>query len=245
MIYKKLIPGHMYEIRPKVIFSEIEKKFPNTNINFTVNIPTTQIGGLTLLESSILVSFVKLISPLNIFEFGTYMGATSVLFAENSSKETKITTLDIDDSKKMNLSERDIENNILIDDVANDNYLRVKFVKNGAIYINRSNKHIKDKIRQIYQNSLSLNPKKQNLSNNFDLIFIDGGHDYQTVKSDTENAMCMAKEDSIIVWHDYRSNIHSDVTTFLDQFCKEYVTVHIQNTMLAFILNGKYKSLIN
>ena len=51
------------KIRPKTVFIEIENRFPKENVNFIVNIPTSQIGGLTLLESSILVSFIKLINP--------------------------------------------------------------------------------------------------------------------------------------------------------------------------------------
>lgn len=39
---------------------------------------------------------------------------------------------------------------------------------------------------------------------NFDLIFVDGDHRYEAVKSDTENAFKLLKnERSIIVWHDY------------------------------------------
>ncbi len=41
----------------------------------------------------------------------------------------------------------------------------------------------------------------------FDLIFIDGDHHYESVKNDTINAFKLLKEDSsIIVWHDYGNN---------------------------------------
>ncbi len=234
----------VFDIRPKVIFKEIEKKFPNSNVNFTVNIPTTQIGGLTLLESSILVSFVKLLSPLNIFEFGTYMGATSTLFALNSLKDTKVVTLDIDPEDNT-LSKESSTKDILVDDRANDNYLRTEFVNSGAIYINRCDELTKSKIEQIYQDSRTLNLEDKNLVNKFDLIFIDGGHDYDTVKNDTQKALKMSRDDAVIIWHDYRSSIHSDVTTFIDEFSRENRVFYIENTMLVFMLKGRYKDLIS
>ena len=36
-----------------------------------------------------------------------------------------------------------------------------------------------------------------------DLVFVDGGHDYETVKIDSINALRMIKPGGIIVWHDY------------------------------------------
>lgn len=45
------------------------------------------------------------------------------------------------------------------------------------------------------------------LNKKFDLIFIDGDHHYESVKSDTKNAFTLLKdENSIIVWHDYGNN---------------------------------------
>ena len=40
-----------------------------------------------------------------------------------------------------------------------------------------------------------------------DILFIDGDHHYESVKSDTKNAFSLLKdENSIIVWHDYGNN---------------------------------------
>lgn len=233
------------KIRPKKVFIEIENRFPKENINFIVSIPTSQIGGLTLLESSILVSFIKLINPKYLFEFGTYMGATSVLLASNTHKSSKIYTLDID-PKEFEKNESSVDmTKILIDDKENDNFLRNTFVSDGAKYIKNSSKKIQNKIKTILQNSLDLDPKKKKFLGKFDFIFIDGGHEYHIVKKDTENALMMLKENGIIFWHDYNSNIHDDVTKFLDEYSKNNKIYHVENTMIAFMLVGSYDNLVN
>ncbi|MCU7932186.1 MAG: class I SAM-dependent methyltransferase [Candidatus Thiodiazotropha sp. (ex Codakia rugifera)] len=244
MSAKNAKPANITEIRPKVVFQAVERMYPAQNTEFTVNIPTSAIGGLTLLESSVLVSFIKLISPQEIFEFGTYMGATTLLFARNSQERTSIVTIDIDPSTT-STREGINEKEYLSDDAANDEYLKDIFSKHGAIYIDRAQKAIKQRVTQIHQDSTTIEPKAQNFLNRFDLIFIDGGHDFNTVKSDTKNALRMATDDAIIVWHDFRSQIHGDVTSFLNEFCKNHEIIHIQNTMLAFMLIGKHKEILS
>lgn len=47
-------------IRPQVLFQAVEASFPNENLGFMVIIPSPDIGSMTLLESSVLVSLLKL-----------------------------------------------------------------------------------------------------------------------------------------------------------------------------------------
>jgi len=233
----------VHEIRPKVLFKKIETSFPDDNVMFSVSIPSSAIGGMTLLESSILVTLTKLISPSEFFEFGTYMGATSVLLAVNSSATAKITTVDLE-PETVELSDSNDDALILKDDVENDNYLRRMFAEKGSFYIDRADAATKAKIHRMYHDSRTLDPAKSGLSKRFDFIFIDGGHDYETVRIDTENALKMAKDDAVIIWHDYRSKIHGDVTSFVDDFSADHPIIHVQNTMLAFTLRGKFRSLL-
>jgi predicted O-methyltransferase YrrM len=234
----------IHEIRPKVLFQKIETLFPDNNIMFNVSIPTSTIGGMTLLESSILVSLTKLLSPSDFFEFGTYLGATSVLLAINSSEHAKVTTMDLPPENIAPKTKGIDDSRILHDDLENDNYLRRMFAEKGAFYINRTDDITKRKIHRIQHDSRTLNPLDLGLSENFDFIFIDGGHDYDTVKIDTANAFHMSKEDAVIIWHDYRSKIHGDVTKFVDEFSHENSVIHVQNTMLAFTLKGKFRDLL-
>ncbi|WP_076591584.1 class I SAM-dependent methyltransferase [Herminiimonas arsenitoxidans] len=233
------------EIRPKILFQQIEERNPDRNVMFNVSIPSSAIGGMTLLESSILVSLASLTSASIFFEFGTYMGATSVLLAANSAPHARITTVDLPpasiDTAKPDSDEVTL---ILQNDIENDNYLRRTFAEKGAFYIDRADAETQNKIKRIYHDSRSLDPQAQDLAGRFDFIFIDGGHDYDTVAIDTTNALKMAKPDAVIIWHDYRSKIHGDVTRFVDHFSQEIPLIHVQNTMLAFMLKGKFRNLL-
>lgn len=234
--------SNVIAIRPKVVFEKVEKTIPDTDIEFIVKLPSSKIGGLHLLESSILVSMIKLTNPSNIFEFGTYMGASTVLMASNSPNYTLVTTLDVDNQSE--ITEQEPSSYNLQNAHDNDNFLRSKFRNNGAIHIERCKPDIKDKIIQIFCNSKDLDIEKQNFRKKFELIFIDGGHDYETIESDTKKALDMATDDAVIIWHDYTSQIHRDVTYFINEMSKNSKIIHVQNTMLALHFRGKYDELI-
>lgn|SRR5690554_306304 len=234
----------LVEIRPKVIFQQIEQRFSQDNIMFHAAIPTSNIGGLTLLESAILVSLVKLSGATRIFEFGTYLGATSLLLASNTSADACITTLDLP-PEEVEALEGDTGTAYLRDDKINDQYLRNNYRNKGALYIDRATADIRQKIHRIHQNSLQLQPAERGFDGHFDFIFIDGGHEYGIVRSDTQKALEMAQENAIIVWHDYRSNIHKDVTNFVDEFSRGQQVIHVQNTMLAIHFKGEFANLIS
>ena len=114
------ISKKIHKIKPKVLFHLIEQKYPNKNNTILLNIPPSEIGGLTLLEHTLLISIIKLVKPDFLFEFGTYLGATSVVMAANSSENARVYTLDIPQSgidSQKNLDKKR-------DDIINDNFLR-------------------------------------------------------------------------------------------------------------------------
>lgn len=55
----------------------------------------------------------------------------------------------------------------------------------------------------------SLNPQ-------YDLVFIDGAHDYASVRNDTEWALRLLREGGLIAYHDYRSKINPGVDAAVD-----------------------------
>jgi predicted O-methyltransferase YrrM len=233
------------EIRPKILFEKIEERFHDENVNLNVVIPSSFIGGMTLLESSILVSLTRLLSAKHFFEFGTYFGASSVLLASNSAADACVTTIDL--PREILQREKQVEKstqNYMQDNEENDNYLRNLFAVRGSFYIDRADNVIKRKIKRLFNDSRTLNPAQFGLESKFDFIFIDGGHDSETIRLDTENALKMAKSNCVIVWHDYRSTIHKEVTQFVDDFSQFHSVFHVQNTMLAFTLLGDFRMII-
>ena len=63
--------------------------------------------------------------------------------------------------------------------------------------------------------------KSAELLGGYDLIFIDGGHDYSTVKSDFKNySKYLNKNGVMIVLHDIKSNIVKVNTEILERIKK-------------------------
>jgi hypothetical protein len=122
----------MFYLKPRAIF-EIAYKNLNEDISFKTDIPLIEIGGLTLLENSILVVLVKLVKANYIFEFGTYFGSTTKLLAENSNNNSKIYSLDFNpDNYHPNITEDDInKKRYLKNGKINDEYLTFLYKKKG------------------------------------------------------------------------------------------------------------------
>ena len=87
------------------------------------------------------------------------------------------------------------------------------------------------------------------LNQKFDLIFVDGSHHYEDVKSDSINAFELLKdENSIIIWHDYLNNSASvrwEVFRGIIEGTpepKRNKLTHISNTLFAMYNNHKYPS---
>jgi hypothetical protein len=69
-----------------------------------------------------------------------------------------------------------------------------------------------------------------------DFVFVDGGHDFDTVKSDTENAFQLVRRDgqACIAWHDYGNPKYPELTSYMDQLGKELDLLQVGDTMLCF-----------
>lgn len=87
------------------------------------------------------------------------------------------------------------------------------------------------------------------LNKKFDIIFIDGNHEYDFVKSDTQKVFKhLIHENSIVVWHDYAYNPESlrfeVMNAILDSVPEEFHSnlYHVANTMCAIFIRGKIKA---
>ena len=82
-------------------------------------------------------------------------------------------------------------------------------------------------IRQIYADSTTMDFSELE----FNAAFIDGGHDYDTVKSDSFNVINRIRTPGVILWHDY--DVVNPVGVFLRELAKQYVISHILGTRLC------------
>ena len=79
-----------------------------------------------------------------------------------------------------------------------------------------------------------------------DVALIDGGHDLETVTTDTENALKMITKSrpSCVLWHDYGNPEYPDLTKYLDHLAGRINMVHVEETMLCLHFHDKDGSLL-
>lgn len=231
-------PG-LVQIKPKVVFMKVEASDP-APVSMKINVPSSGIGSVTLLEASALVSLIKLTKPRKIFEFGTFLGYSTSLLVENSADDCAVYSLDLGDS---HVSEKPLaafaEADLRSDGDINDEYLRGAQGARGPHYTTALSAADRSRLHLLQQDSRRFDPAQHGLEGSVDLVFVDGGHDTETVTIDTANARRMIGDSGVIVWHDFNSGIHSDVTTFVNALAQDEAIIWIQHTMLAILMVGR------
>jgi len=225
-------------IKPKVLFLKIEAENAGP-VPMKINVPSSGLGSVTLLEAAALISIVKLVQPRKIFEFGTFLGYSTALLVENSNPDCAIYSLDLGDSHASEeAAESYADADLRRDGNINDDYLRAVQSASAPRYLGGLSDVDESRVTLLQQDSRTFEPAAHGLVGGVDLVFVDGGHDLETVAIDTANARKMIGDSGVILWHDFKSTIHGDVTTFVEALAKDALVIHIQHTMMAMLLVG-------
>jgi len=194
--------------------------------------PPIEIGSITLVDQIVLLSLAKLLKPKKIVEIGTYLGYTSALLAMNIP-DADIFTID--------LPRDDVGGDFVVDDTMiftcdkeNDNYLRQKQMMDGQVYLDNLSTAELNRVKLIKADSTTLDFKSEFDRSQF--VFIDGGHSKEIITKDTKNARSVVDQ-GVIIWHDYGSNIHREVTSFLHSE-ENRKFFHVIGSLCAFELIG-------
>ena len=153
--------------------------------------PSNNVVGMTSDYEGWIISSLSKISK-KIFEFGTCSGKTTYLMGLNSSSDASIISITLNPNELNNINKEDKDNKVSFRNIIHESMYE-KFLFSG--------KEVEKKIKIIFQNSLNL--EHYEYKNQMDLIFIDGGHTYSVVKSDSEKSFEMLNTNGIILWHDY------------------------------------------
>ena len=163
-------------------------------------------------DKKALKKLIKNYDIKSIFEIGTWEGATA-LFLMNQTNITKVKTIDI--HRNMNVD-----------------YSHALHPLGGKDFYG---KHIKDtNIIFEFCDSMKYIPTK---IEQYDMVFIDGNHDYAHIKNDTELAFKLKPK--IIVWHDYGSPGNDDVLLFITELQKQKRKIRIFNNCCIAYLETK------
>ena len=212
-------------VRPHQVLS-ISDDYTDHDDGIRFFMPPVKGGGLSVLESVMLVKLMRCVDPTYIFEFGTYDGATTRLLLENmvekEVKSERIYTLDL----------------LAIEGVVFqglDKLLAERATSTTRKYTFSAKKHL---VKQLLQDSMKLDPEIYR--EKFQFIFIDANHELNYVRKDTENARKMITGSRhCIVWHDYGNPQFPELKQYLDDLSSELELYHIGDTKLVFHLAGK------
>lgn len=237
------VPG-MATVKPRVLLERIENavdKPPALNLH----LPPSSIGSVTLIEAAMLACLIRLVAPRCIFEFGTFRGYSTALFLRNSDPACKVISLDLgEDTRDLQASSAWSTTELHADGDKNDGYLRHVQSTQGTFYLSDLDAQQSQRLTLLKGDSRKFDVDAHGLGAAVDLFFIDGGHDDETIASDTRKAEEMAGPQSLIVWHDFNSAIHGDVSTFVASQSLAHPILHIQNTMLALRFIGPARQIL-
>jgi predicted O-methyltransferase YrrM len=205
----------IHSVRPYEIFNRVT--CPSFAREATVKIP--QRSDMLLIETLLLVAAMKSVNARRIFEFGTYYGATTLNLALNCTGESRVYTLDLPVDHTITQHPEDAR------------VTREHFALGAMQYMGS---RVESKITALTGNSavFDFSPFRSSM----DFIFIDGGHDLGTVKSDTENAFFMLRSGGCIAWHDYRNPNYPELTAYLESL--PFTLFAVQESMLVFWFAG-------
>lgn len=137
-------------------------------------------------EYPLLTAIIATLQPRLVFEFGTFHGAATLLFAR-ACPEAQITTLNIPSSQSPRLG-------ILTDQqrelIATDEI--------GAFF---RGKPEAARIHQLLLDSSDLDVSGHR--QRYDFVWVDAGHSYECVCNDSDKAFEMVRPGGYVFWHDF------------------------------------------
>jgi Methyltransferase domain len=136
-----------------------------------------------------LATIVSALQPKRILEIGTFRGAGALTMALNAPG-AEIYTVDLPDEEDgeavAGLTRGD------------KTWVRLSQGCKGAAFVGEP---AESRIHQIRADSMKMNAAE--FIRDADFCFVDGGHSYECIKADTENALKVLSPDGVIVWDDY------------------------------------------
>lgn len=224
----------IYSLKPRALLELLESREPPSNREFQMVFPPVSIGSPSAFEATIICLLVRLLNPMKIVEIGTYTGYTTSLFAKNSDPTAKIITVDLPQGAYLSNLDTVSSDILLHNWQINDDFLKQMQSNNGEIYLQGLDYRQASKISLLKENSMNLSDKTLQSMANADFFFIDGGHSLLNIQVDTSTGLnCLAAK-GMMLWHDYTSTIHQDVTKYIQETLSKEITIfHIQGTSLA------------
>lgn len=173
-------------------------------------------ASISLLEFTALILLLKRAGSKQIFEFGTFKGISITQLASNLPPGSNIYTLDLPDEQLNTQFSTDPE----------DAAIAVETGKGSLVPA-----ELRPRIQFLKCDSAKFDESP--FAGKMDFVFVDGAHNFDYVKSDSEKGWRMLRSGGIIAWHDCR---HQDpgVVRYLLQ--TPFKPSRISGTTVAFAI---------
>jgi hypothetical protein len=214
---------------PYRVFASLE--VPGPDRIASVQIPLPRAGGVRLLETFVMVAAMRIVAARRVFEFRTLFGSTTLNLALNVPEEGEVFTLDLDEDQAAAAKQHPADVEFIRTHLASQS--RLDFLGSA----------VSGKITALSGDSTKFDFRPW--ADSIDLVFIDGGHDVATAKSDTESALQMARKDrpSCTLWHDYRNWDYPGLTQYLEELSHRLDMFCVEDTMLCVWFNDSAESI--
>lgn len=175
-------------------------------------------ASISLPEFLTLILLLKQANSTRIFEFGTFKGISITQLALNLPDDSEIYTLDLPDESLNTEFGTDPEDGAIAQESGKGSLVPVTL---------RSRIH--------FLKSDSAKFDETPYEDRMDFVFVDGAHNYDYVKNDSEKGWRMLRKGGIIAWHDCCQN-DLDVVRYLLQ--SKFKPERIVGTTLAFAIKS-------
>lgn len=145
-------------------------------------------ASVSILEFNCLILLMRQAQARNIFEFGTFKGVSITQLTLNLPPDSLICTLDLpDETLATKLAVADPEDAAIAREGGKGSLIPAE---------------LRPRITFIQQDSATFD--EQVYAGRMDFVFVDGAHNYEYVKNDSEKGWRMLRSGGIIAWHDCR-----------------------------------------
>ncbi len=173
---------------PKRTLAELFPGIERTTVRLPVRQLQRESGMLPLTELLTLAAICEYSRPRKVFEIGTYRGASTLIMAIHTTADAEIFTLDLPGVGATTRCR--LENG----DITGVPFDLGEFYRGSGF---------EGRINQLYGDSAEF--AFEPFYNQMDLVFIDGNHNYENVKLDSENAFRLLRANGVIIWDDYHA----------------------------------------